>query len=125
MKAIGRTKWAIPGGHIPLRSHGHEPEHTSRDELGILNTGEAEAHLEMTIFYADRDPVGPYRLTIPGRRTRHVRLNDLIDPEAIPLDTDYAAVIESDTPIVVQFTRRDTSQAENALFSVVPFFGDS
>jgi hypothetical protein len=121
VKTIGRTAWAIAGGHIPSRSNGYEPEFTSHDMLCLLNTTDQEAHVEITLFYADREPVGPYRLKVAARRTRHVRLNDLIDPEAIPLDTDYASVIESNIPIVVQFSRRDTSQAENAILSTMAF----
>jgi hypothetical protein len=121
MTAKGRTSWAIPGGHIPLRSTGHEPEYTSRDTLCILNTAEQEAEIELTIYYSDRDPVGPYPLRVAGRRVRHVRFNDLIDPLAMPLDTDYACVVESNVPVVVQFIRMDTSQAANALASHIAF----
>ncbi len=121
MKAIGRTLWAIAGGRIPLQSTGREPDFTSRDELSLLNTGGTEASVEITIFYADRDPVGPYRVTIGARRTRTVRINDLIDPEAVPLETDYAGVVESDLPIVVQFNRLDSRQAENAVTSTLAY----
>jgi hypothetical protein len=121
VNAIGRTIWAIPGGHIPLLSTGHEPEFTSRDQLCLLNTNDRDARIEITIFYRDREPVGPYPLQVPARRTRHVRLNDLIDPEAIPLDTDYGIIIESDVPIVVQFTRLDSGRMENAGMSAVAF----
>jgi hypothetical protein len=56
----------------------------------------------------------------PGpRRTGHVRCNDLEDLE--PKDTDYASVIESDVPVVVQHTRLDSRQAENALLSTIAF----
>jgi hypothetical protein len=71
--------------------------------------------------FADRDPVGPYRLTVGARRTRHVRFNDLTDPAPIPIATDYASVIESDVPIVVQHTRLDSRQSENALITTVAF----
>ena len=64
---------------------------------------------------------GPYHVTVPARRTKHVRFNDLTDPEPIPRATDYASVIESDVPIVVQHTRLDSRQAENALLSTVAF----
>lgn len=121
MKTIGRTSWAIAGGHIPLESNGHEPAFTSRDTLCLLNTTDEEAHVELTLFYSDREPVGPYKLTVAARRVRHVRFNDLIDPEAMPLDTDYGSVIHSDVPLVVQFTRQDTSQAANAILSVMGF----
>jgi hypothetical protein len=73
------------------------------------------------VYFSDRDPAGPYRVTVPGRRTRHLRFNDLDDPEPIPAATDYACVIESDVPIVVQHTRLDSRQAENALLSTVAF----
>ena len=123
MKAIGRKTWAIPGGHIPLKSNGHEPEFTSRDEAHLLNTGDSDAHLEITVYYAGRDPAGPYRICVSARRVRVVRFNDLIDPQALPLDEDFACVITSDEPVVVQFSRQDTSQAENARLSALGFPG--
>jgi hypothetical protein len=90
----------------------------------LLNTSDRDAHVEITIYYSDRDPVGPYRMTVPARRTRHVRFNDLKDPEPIPHDTDYASVIESDVPIVAQHTRLDSRQAENALITTIAYAGD-
>ena len=77
--------------------------------------------MQITIYFSDREPVGPYHLTVPARRTRHVRFNSLQDPEPIPVGTDYASVIEADVPIVVQHTRLDSRQAENALLSTVAF----
>jgi len=61
---------------------------------------------------------------VPARRTRHVRFNNLRDPEPIPRNTDYASVIESDLPIVVQHTRLDSRQAENALITTIAFPAD-
>lgn len=61
------------------------------------------------------------RLTVPARRTLHARFNEFEDPEPIPTDTDYASVIESDVPIVVQHTRLDSRQAENALLSTIAY----
>ena len=58
---------------------------------------------------------------MPARRTLHLRFNDLRDPAPIPLDTDYASVFESDEPIVVQHTRLDSRQSENALLSTIAF----
>ncbi|HSG40248.1 MAG TPA: sensory rhodopsin transducer, partial [Thermoanaerobaculia bacterium] len=72
-------------------------------------------------FFTDREPAGPYKVPVPARRTRHVRFNDLTDPEPIPKDTDFASVIESDVPIVVQHTRLDSRQAENALLSTIAY----
>src|SRR4051812_31050239 len=118
---IGATTWAIAEGYIPSKSHGPEPQMTSHETACILNTSDREAHVEIIIYYADRDPAGPYRVTVAPRRTRHLRFNDLNDPAPIPRDTDYASVLRSDVPIVVQHTRLDSRQAENALLSTIAY----
>jgi hypothetical protein len=94
---------------------------TSHETACLLNATDEDAHVQITIYFADRDPAGPYRVTVPARRTLHLRFNDLKDPEPIPRDTDYASVIESDQPIVVQHTRLDSRQAENALLSTIAY----
>ncbi len=120
---IGKRRWAIAEGYIPGWSHGPEPQMVSHETVCLLNASDQEAHVEITVFYKDREPV-VYRETVPARRTRHIRFNDLTDPEPIPHDTDFASVIESDVPIVAQHTRLDSRQAENALMSTIAFAGD-
>ena len=124
MRPIGRRRWAIAEGYIPGWSHGPEPMMRSHETACVLNASDQDAHVEITIFLADREPVGPYRLTVHARRTRHVRFNDLTDPMSIPPDTDYASVIESDVPIVVQHTRLDSRQADNALITTIAYAGE-
>ena len=118
---IGRTCWVIPEGYIPPYSHGAGPEFESHETACILNAGEAEAHVRITIYYADRDPSGPYQIAVPARRTLHLRFNALRDPEEIPRGKGYSSVIESDLPIVVQHTRLDSRQAETALLSTLAY----
>lgn len=96
---------------------------TSHETVCLLNTTEHAAHVQITVYFAERDPVGPYRVTVPAQRTRHVRFNVLRDPVPIPRQTDYASVIESDVPIVVQHTRLDSRQAENVLITTVAYPG--
>ena len=121
---IGKTRWAIAEGYIPVTSTGPAPEMISHETACILNAGESDAHVAITVYFADREPAGPYRVTVPARRTRHVRFNDLRDPEPIPKGTDFASVIESNVPVVVQHTRLDSRQAENALLSTIAFGAD-
>ena len=63
-------------------------------------------------------------VTLAGRRTCHYRFNELQEPEKVPLDTDYASVIESDVPIVVQHTRLDSRASEIALLSTIAWPAD-
>src|ERR1051326_239263 len=65
--AIGRTHWAIAEGWIPDYSHGPEPEMLSHETACILNAGDADAHVEITIYFKDREPAGPHRATAPPR----------------------------------------------------------
>lgn len=120
-KTIGQKVWAIAEGYIPSGSNGPEPQMTSHETVCMLNAGKKDANVTLTIYYADKEPVGPYTVIVPARRTMHLRFNDLKNPEPIPRDTDYACVIESDEPIVVQHTRLDSRQAENALMSTMAY----
>ena len=124
MDAIGKKRWAIAEGYIPPSSTGPHPQMTSHETVCLLNTGSYDAHVSITVFYTDQAPVGPYRLIVPAERTRHVRFNDLTDPAPIPVDRDFASLIESDVPIVVQHTRLDSRQAENALLSTIAYSGN-
>ncbi|HET6584848.1 MAG TPA: sensory rhodopsin transducer [Nannocystaceae bacterium] len=118
---IGCRTWAIAEGWIPSSSRGPAPAMTSHETACLLNAGDRDAHVAIRVYFRDREPVGPYRVVVPARRTLHLRFNDLRDPEPIPRDTDYASVIESDEPIVVQHTRLDSRQAENALMTTIAF----
>ena len=121
MNAIGHHRWAIAEGYIPTWSHGPEPQMTSHESASILNACDEDAEVRITVFFSDREPAGPYTVRVPARRTKHVRFNELDDPEPIPKDTDYASIVESNVPIVVQHTRLDSRQAENALVSTIAF----
>lgn len=121
MPQIGRHIWAIAEGYIPAGSTGPEPQMTSHETACFLNTGDVDAQVRMTLYFADREPVGPYRITVPARRTLHLRFNALDDPEPVPLDTDFACAVESDQPVVMQHTRLDSRQAENALMTTIAY----
>ena len=121
MEALGRKRWAIAEGYIPSESSFSDRALISHETACILNVTGHDAHVTVTIFFANREPVGPYRLTVAARRTLHLRFNDLDDPQPVPRDTDYASVFESDVPIVVQHTRMDSRRAEIALLSTMAF----
>nr|WP_299242294.1 sensory rhodopsin transducer [uncultured Halomonas sp.] len=119
--SIGHRCWAIAEGHIPGNSTGPAPQMTSHETACLLNAGDEDARVRIMLYFSDREPVGPYEIEVLARRTRHVRFNDLDDPEPIPRDTDYASVIESNVPIVVQHSRLDSRQSELALLSTVAY----
>lgn len=121
MQTVGCTVWAIPEGYIPSGSVSQAHDLVSHEAACFLNTGDRDAEIAITLFFRERDPIGPYRLTVPSRRTVHMRFNDLTDPVPVPRDTSYASLIEASAPVVVQHTRLDSRQPAMALLSTVAY----
>ena len=121
---LGRRMWAIADGYIPAESKHAERALASHETASILNVADRSAQIRLTVFLADREPAGPYRVAVGARRTLHLRFNDLSDPEPIPRGTDYSCLIESDLPVVVRHTRLDSRDPALALLSSVPFSQD-
>lgn len=117
----GKKRWAIAEGYIPSYGHGEGPEFVSHETICVLNPSDEDAKIQITIYFSDRDPVGPYSETVGARRTSHIRFNDLTDPEVIPKDTDFSCTLESSVPVIVQHTRLDTRQAESALMTTIAY----
>ena len=120
MDPIGHKRWAIAEGYIPSQSSFFDRELISHETACILNANDVNAHVHITLYFADREPV-IYRVTVEARRTLHLRFNDLEDPTPVPRDTDYSSVFESDVPIVVQHTRLDSRHSEVSLLSTTAY----
>jgi hypothetical protein len=60
----GKRLWAIAEGYIPGASTGSGRAFESHETVCLLNAGPLDAHVEITLYFADREPVGPY-----GRRS--------------------------------------------------------
>lgn len=124
MADIGHRRWAIAEGYIPGQSVSQDHALVSHEAVCLLNAGIQDAEIDITLFFTDRPPVGPYRVSLDARRTLHLRFNDLTDPAPVPRDTSYASVIESNVPIVVQHTRLDSRHPNISLLSTVGYAQD-
>lgn len=124
MKKIGKLDWAFSGGRIPFETTGKEPQFNSHDKIAVLNTSVETAEIEIFIFYEDQEPVGTYEVEIEAQRLRKIRINDLIDPEAVRLDRNYGCYIRSNIPVVIQFSRIHTGQNANAIMGTMAFPAD-
>jgi hypothetical protein len=124
MPELGHKRWAIAEGYIPSGSLSQDPALVSHETVCLLNAGDRDADIDITLFFVDRDPVGPYRVKLSAQRTMHLRFNDLTDPAPVPRDTSYASVIEASVPIVVQHTRLDSRHPNIALLSTIGYAED-
>lgn len=117
----GKNKWAFSGGNIPLKGTGKEPEFLSYDKISILNCSDKDTTVKIKIFFNDEKPAGEYELEVKAERVRKFRVNDLIDPHAIPLGVPYGCFIDSKEPVIVQFTRQNTSQDNMAIMGAIAY----
>lgn len=122
MAAIGHRRWAIAEGYIPGQSVSQSHPLVSHEAICLLNAGDRDAKIAVTLYFKDRGPVGPYAVTVGAQRTLHLRFNDLTDPAPVPRDTDFSSVIESSEPIVVQHTRLDSRHPNISLMSTVGYY---
>ena len=119
-KGIGKKKWVIGDGYLPRKSHG---EFISHESICVLNTGHKNAHIKITIYFEDREPLPDFEATCKAQRTNHIRMEKMKDKQGrtIPRGVPYAIKVESSSPVIVQHTRLDTSQAELSLMTTMGF----
>jgi hypothetical protein len=118
--SAGKLRWFVPDGFLPAESsHGVE----SHESACLLNVGDVDATVRLTFFFEDGEPVGPVELTVRARRTWHVRLTDPASLAGIelPRGVPFAYSAESDTPIVVQHSRLDTSAGAYTLATTIAY----
>ncbi|MGO4544561.1 sensory rhodopsin transducer [Paenibacillus sp. 2TAB23] len=118
-QARGEKQWYIPDGFIPPDSTGALVSHES---VCVLNCSSEEALIRFTIYFEDREPLEDILVVVQGRRTKHIRTSSLMkEGTPIPIGVPYAIEVLSDIPIIVQYSRLDSTQAENTLMSTMAF----
>jgi hypothetical protein len=116
---VGAKRWFIPDGYIPPVSTGCLISHES---ICVLNRNEEPANLRITIYFEDQPPIEGIEAVTAGRRTNHIRTSTLQkDGRSIPPGVPYAIEVESDIPVLVQYSRLDATQPANALMSVIAY----
>ena len=117
----GSRTWLVPDCYFPsVSSPGH---YVSHEAICVSNTGLEDAHLELTLYFEDREPMKGFKAVCGAERTNHIRLDKLQDEEGqpVPQDTPYAIMLESDQPIIAQYSRLDTTQAEIGLMTTMAY----
>lgn len=117
----GSCVWFIPDCFYPdTNSPGH---YVSHEAICVLNTGNEDANIKITLYFEDREPIEGYTAQCNARRTNHIRMDKIKDAHGngIPCGVPYAAMVESDKPVIVQYSRLDTTQAEMSLMTAIAY----
>ncbi len=119
-KALGKCEWLMPDGFYAVKDHG---DYVSHEAVCVLNTGDVDAELEITLYFEDREPKKGFRAVCPAERTNHIRMDRLIHPDGSKVErgVPYAMVLTSNVPVVVQYSRADTTQAELSFMGLIAY----
>lgn len=120
MNMYGKNVWMIADGYM---SNTEKGDLVSHEAICVLNLSGKEAHVDITIFFENDEPMRGIHAVCKHERTNHIRLDKIVtdDGRKIPKDLPYAVLVESDQPIVVQASRLDVSQPEYALMTTIAY----
>jgi hypothetical protein len=112
MTSGGARTWYFPDGYLPEKQTGAGgPE--AHEALMLLNVSGQDADVELDFYFEGHAPEKGIKVSVGSERVKTLRLDH---PEEIggvqlaPL-TQYAIRVRSSIPIVAQFGRLDTTQA--------------
>ena len=111
------TKY-IPDCYWNSISNGYQISH---EAICVLNTTNTDAHIELTLYFEDREKMTGFKVDCGAERTIHIRMDQLVNDkgETVPQDVPYATKLESNVEISVQYSRVDTSQKEYAFGTTI------
>ncbi len=118
--AIGKKLWLIPDCELPPEGDGILKGHES---VIIVNDSDTDAVINVHLFFPDRDGVDGIEWHVGKDRVKCFRMNNLEDMcgYQVPLETQYAMKLVSNTNIVVQYGRLDNRQVNLAYYTTMGF----
>jgi len=116
----GSLLWYIPDGFFNSKSIGEAKSH---EAICVLNPGKKDAHINITLYFEDKDKLEGFTAECSSERTNHIRMDKMINKDglAVPTDVPYAMVVKSDEKIIVQYSRLDSSQTAMALMTTIAY----
>ena len=124
MKPAGKKRWFIADAYLPSSGLGEQWE--GHESICILNVGDADAHIRLGVYFEDRPAIEDIELVVAARSNRHVRMDrgELLGGVQIPRDVPFGVALESDRPVVVQYSRLDVTQPNFTLMTTIPYSQD-
>lgn len=124
MGKMGARTWYFPDGYLPEKSADGGMD--AHEALMLFNTGDQPANVRLDFYFEDREPIKDIPVTVDAERVRCLRLDHSEDIGGLAISplTQYALRVRSDSDIVVQFGRLDTTQSNLAYYIGVGYCSD-
>jgi len=120
MPVIGKKHWVFADGDLPPMPEGLAGP-KAHEALMVVNCGDEEAELSITLLFENAEPKKGLCLMIPPRRVNCFRMDQPIwgSDYVIPFG-QYALMVESNVPVIAVFGRLDRRPGM-AYYPVAPF----
>jgi hypothetical protein len=121
MQHIGRQEWLIPDMYYPELTA--SKNYVSHECICVLNTGDADADIFITLYFENSEPISLRPVICAARRTHHIRMDKQTDVngDPVPKGVPYAAYVASSVPIVVQYSRVDTTDGPASFMTTIAY----
>ena len=117
----GKKQWYIVDGYRPSPQPDAKADYKGHESIMILNTNNEDAHILISVYFEDRDPVENIPYTVPAKRIRCFISNDseVLGGLEIGVGVQYSMEIKSDIGVVVQYGRLDVQQPNMAYMALM------
>ncbi|MBQ3115873.1 MAG: hypothetical protein IJC07_02475 [Clostridia bacterium] len=116
----GKKEWYIVDGYRPAPAPDPKAVYEGHESVMILNPNEKDAHVSITFFFEDREPIENVAYLVPAKRIRCFKTHekDVLGFE-IGVGVQYSIQIKSDVGVIVQYGRLDVQQSNMAYMALM------
>ena len=117
----GKKEWYVVDGYRPSPTPDPNAVYEGHESIMILNPNPEDAHVRISVFFEDKDPVENIPLTVPAKRIRCFKTDDsqVLGSLQLQVAEQYSMCFESDVGIVVQYGRLDVQQPNMAYMALM------
>lgn len=119
----GKKTWYIVDGYRPPLKKGGDKNYEGHECIMILNCNDKDAHINIDVFFTDRDPVLGIKHTVPAQRISAFRSDDksVFGDLELAVNMQYSLRITSDVEVIVQYGRMDVNQSNLAYLATLGY----
>ena len=117
----GKKKWYIVDGYRPSVQPDPDAVYEGHESIMILNTNDRDAHVQISVYFEDREPVENIPFLVPAKRIRCFKSNDAqaLGGLEIGVGIQYSMSLKSDVGVIVQYGRLDVQQPNMAYMALM------
>lgn len=117
----GKKQWYIVDGYRPSPTPDPAAVYEGHESIMILNPNPKDAHVLISVFFEDREPVEDIPYLVPAKRIRCFKSHekDVLGGLEIGVGVQYSMQIKSDVGVIVQYGRLDVQQPNMAYMALM------